>query len=246
MSEEKIIQHSANALHSLQQKEKSWAKKLKEFFGEILIIVFAVSITLVLHNWNDERREHHMEREFLAGIESDLDSAAADINDNIRDFQPNIDYYFKIRQQLATHNIDPAYLDSNSYRLGHTHYMVFDMGRFEGFKSSGYLRLIENKTLLKNLMSLYTVEIPFQVEADASTYRNRQQYFDEHIGPKGAFIQNAQGDYQLLASKLAGDPAFNYYIIHWAGLLKERKLQRQGLIQDMKDMSAEIAAELKK
>jgi hypothetical protein len=246
MSEEKIIQHSANALHSLQQKEKSWAKKLKEFFGEILIIVFAVSITLLLHNWNDERREHHMEREFLAGIKSDLDSAAADIKENIQDFQPNIDYYFKIRQQLATHKIDPAYLDSNSYRLGHTHYLVFDAGRFEGFKSSGYLRLIENKTLLKNLMSLYTVEIPFQVEADASTYRNRQQYYDEHIGPKGTFIQNVQGDYQLLASKLADDPAFNYYIIHWAGLLNERKNQRQGLIQDMKDMSAEIAAELKK
>jgi hypothetical protein len=246
MSEEKIIQHSANALHSLQQKEKTWAKRIKEFFGEILIIVFAVSITLLLHNWNDERHEHHMEREFLAGIKSDLDSAAADINDNVNDFQPNIDYYFKVRQQLATHKIDPAYLDSNSYRLGHTHYLLFDMGRFEGFKSSGYLRLIENKTLLKNLMSLYTADIPFQVEADGSTFRNRQQYFDEHIGPKGTFIQNAHGDYQLLASKMADDPAFNYYIIHWAGLMKERKQQRQWLAREMQDMSTEIAGELNK
>jgi hypothetical protein len=246
MSEEKIIQHSAKALHTLQQKEQGWAKKLKEFFVEILIIVFAVSITLLLHNWNDERHEHHMEREFLAGIKSDLDSATADINENIRDFQPNIDYYFKIRQQLTTHKIDPAYIDSNSYRLGHTHYLVFDMGRFEGFKSSGYLRLIENKPLLKHLMSLYTAEIPFQVEADASTFRNRQQYYDEHIGPKGHFIQDAKGNYQLLGSKLVDDPAFNYYIIHWAGLLKEMEGQRQGLIQDMKDMSAEIAAELNK
>jgi hypothetical protein len=79
-----------------------------------------------------------MEREFLAGIKSDLDSAVVDINE------------------------------------------------FEGFKSSGYLRLIENKTLLKHLMTLYTVSIPFQEQADASTYKNRQQYYDEHIGPKGA------------------------------------------------------------
>jgi hypothetical protein len=246
MSEEKIIQHSAKALHTLQQKDQGWVKKLKEFFVDILIIVFAVSITLVLHNWNDERHEHRMEREFLAGIKSDLDSAAADINDNIKGFQPTIDYFFNIRQQLATNKIDPAYIDSNSYQLGNTHYLVFDMGRFEGFKSSGYLRLIENKTLLKHLMSLYTVEIPFQVEADASTFRNRQQYYDQHIGPKGAFLQNANGDYRLLASKLADDPAFNYYVINWAGLLQERKGQRQGLIQDMKDMSAEIAAELNK
>jgi hypothetical protein len=49
--------------------------------------VFAVSITLVLHNWNDERHERRMEREFLAGIKSDLDSAVADINDNDPDFQ---------------------------------------------------------------------------------------------------------------------------------------------------------------
>jgi hypothetical protein len=246
MSEEKIIQHSAKALHALQHKEAGWAKKLKEFFVEILIIVFAVSITLVLHNWNDERHERRMEREFLAGIKSDLDSAVADIDDNGPDFQANIDYFLAVRQQLATRQINAAYIDSNSFRLGHTTYLIFDMGRFEGFKSTGYLRLIEDKTLLKHLMTLYTVTMPFQVQADASTYKNRQQYYDEHIGPKGTFVPYANGDFRLLASKLVDDPAFNYYIINWAGLLKERKWQRQMLVREMQAMSTEIAAELGK
>src|ERR1700719_4629859 len=103
MSEEKIIQHSANALHVLQNKETGWVKKLREFFVEILIILFAVSITLLLHNWNDQRHEHRLEREFLAGIKSDLDSGSVELEEGIAGFQSNLDYFIKVRQQLTTH-----------------------------------------------------------------------------------------------------------------------------------------------
>jgi hypothetical protein len=78
MSEEKVIQHAGKALHALQDKEKRWTHKIKEFFVEILIIVFAVSITLLLHNWNDTRHERKLTLEFLEGIKTDLDSNRPD------------------------------------------------------------------------------------------------------------------------------------------------------------------------
>jgi hypothetical protein len=246
MSEEKVIQHSANALHVLQDKEKGWGKKIREFLVEILIIVFAVSITLVLHNWNDERHERRLEREFLTGIKSDLDSGAARLEQAITAFQWSVDYFTKAREQIATHQVDPGYLDSFSGALGNTLYFSFDMGRFEGFKSSGYLRLIENQTLLKHLMTLYTVAIPFQIEADHMVFDERRKYFDEHIGPRATPILDTSRPGVILASKLVDDPYFRYYIIEYNFSLQEKKRQKEELIRYMKDLSAEIDTELEK
>lgn len=246
MSEEKVIQHSKKALHALQDKEKGWGHKLKEFFIEVLIIVFAVSITLLFHNWNDERHERRLEREFLTGIKSDLDSAAADIKGDLAYFQPTVDYFIKARQQFITHQFNAAYLDSNSWAIKNTLYFNFDMGRFEAFKSSGYLRLIENQALLKRLMTLYTVVIPFQIAADHGVFDTHARYYDEHIGPRATYILATPRDGRILASRLIDDPLFRYSIIDYAGLLEERKMQKEGLAKEMKEVAADIAAELNK
>jgi hypothetical protein len=246
MSEEKVIQHAANAVHVLQEKEKGWVKKLKEFFLEILIIFFAVTVTLLFHNWNDTLHEHRLEREFLAGIKSDLDSGALSLDRNIAYFQPTIDYFANVRQQLATHQINTAYIDSNSWELKNTRYFAFDMGRFEGFKSSGYLRLVENQSLLKRLMTFYTISIPWQIEADRLVFNSQRQYFDDHIGPKATFFLENPRDARIFASKLLDDPAFRYYIINGSAELQEKKEQKQTLILQMKKLSAEIGQELDK
>jgi hypothetical protein len=246
MSEEKIIQHAANAIHVLQDKKKRWVKKLKEFFLEILVIVFAVSITLLFHNWNDTLHEHRQEREFLAGIKSDLDSGALSIDRNIAYFQPTIDYFVNVRQQLTTRQINTAYIDSNSWALKNTFYFGFDMGRFEGFKSSGYLRLVENQTLLKHLMTLYTISIPFQIEADRMVFNEQRQFFDYNIGPKATFCLENPRDGRIFASKLLDDPAFRYYIINYSSALQEKEEQKKALILQMRKLSAEIGEQLDK
>jgi len=246
MSEEKVIQHAGKALHALQDKEKGWTKKLKEFAVEVLIIVFAVSITLLFHNWNDERHERRLEREFLAGIKMDLDSGAVELQSGLASFQSNFDYYRTIRRQFLTHQYNMAYLDSNSWELLNTLYFTFDMGRFEAFKSSGYLRLVENQTLLKHLMTLYTVSIPFQMEADRGVYSNRKQYFDEHIGPRATLFRGSFDNDGIQVSKLVDDPTFRYFIVEASSLIEERKNQKLDLAKKMKEMSAEIAGELNK
>lgn len=246
MSEEKIIQHSTKALHALQDKRNGWGKKLKEFFLEIFIIVFAVSITLLLHNWNDARHERRLAREFLEGIKSDLDSGAVDLREAVAGFQLNYDYYSNVRKQILTRRYDAAYLDSNSWQLGNTAYFVFDMGRFEAFKSSGYLRLVENQTLLKHLMTLYTISIPFQVEADRGFFGRRKEYFEEHIAPRATLIQAAYQNDGIQASRLVDDPYFRYFVIAYSSNLDERRLQKLNLVRQMKEMSAEIAGELNK
>ena len=120
------------------------------------------------------------------------------------------------------------------------------MGRFEAFKSSGYLRLIDNQSLLKDLTDLYTVGIPFQIQADHLVFDNRRRYYDEHIGPRATFILANYRDDRVLVSKLVDDPYFRYFIIDYSGYLRERKTLKLELLKQMKDMSAEIGAELAK
>jgi hypothetical protein len=240
MSEEKVIQHAGKAVHVLKNKKLHWKEKLKELTEEILIIVLAVSLTLFFHNWNDERHEHAMEREFLAGIRDDLKTEADNLESSIKWFQPTIDYYENVWGQITTNKLNPAYIDTNSMFLTNTSYFVFDNGRFEGFKASGYLRLIENKELLKHLITLYTTYMPFEQDADKNVFRTREQDYNTYIGIKG--IIDSTGTH---VSKIINDPAVRYQIARYAGYFEERKQHKQALVKEIRAMAAEIDKELK-
>jgi hypothetical protein len=246
MSEEKIIKHAENAVHVLKDKEKGWKKKLMGFIEEIVIIGIAVSLTLMFHNWNDELHEHRLARQFLIGIKGDLDTGALIMERNVHEYRRTVDYYDAVWNQLRTGKIDAAYIDSNSGNLLHTSYFTFDVGRFEGFKSSGYLRLIENQQLLKHLMTLYTVAIPFEEEADRTVFHFRQADYNSYIGTKaGPDLSDSTGN-RVHASLLVNDPAFRFQIVRYAAYLKERQEHKLRLAQRMRILSDEIDKELNK
>ena len=241
MSEEKIIKHAGNAVHIVKDKGLTWRGKLKELAEEIAIIVFAVSITLAFHNWNDWRNERKMEREFLEGIRDDLKYQADGVAD-VSDLNKIVEYYDKAWHQMSTGKIDAAYIDTNSYQLVNTSFLTFDNGRFEGFKSSGYLRLIENKTLLKHLTYMYTSEVPFEVNADQIFYSERRAGYNESIGLKAPIDSNKV----VHVSKIINDPGVRYQIMWYGIYLHERINHKQHLAEKMKKMVAEIDKELDK
>ncbi|MGZ3750997.1 MAG: hypothetical protein ACXVAU_06965 [Mucilaginibacter sp.] len=241
MSEEKIIKHAGNAVHIVKDKSLTWKGKVRELAEEIAIIVFAVSITLALHNWNDGRNERKMEKEFLEGTRDDLKYEANIISD-VSDLTKTVAYYDKAWHQMSTGKIDAAYIDTNSYQLVNTSFLTFDNGRFEGFKSSGYLRLIENKTLLKHLTYLFTSEIPFEVNADAMFYSERRAGYNTYIGAKAPIDSNQV----VHVSKILNDPAVRYQIMWYGNYLHERIYHKKRLAVKMRKMVAEIDEELKK
>lgn len=245
MSEEKIIKHAENVLHVLKDKKKSWKNKALQFAEEIIVIIFAVSVTLMFHNWNDSVHERKIAREFLIGIKSDLENGADRAERTKNFFQPTIAYYDTVWHELATHKIDAAYIDSNSGYLINTIQYSFDEGRFEGFKSSGYLRLIENQVLLKHLMSLYTVSIPFQVESDRNIFETRAQEYTAYFGPKGVINFSDSTGYSIHASKLVNDPYFQFQISRYKNIFTERTGHLLELEKKMRELAAELGEEIK-
>jgi len=242
MSEEKIIKHSQKAVHIIAEKKTGWRHKILGLLEEIAIIIFAVSVTLALHNWNDGRNERKMEREFLTGIRSDLKNEILNLQGGVTDLKYTVNYYNTAWKQIINRKIDSAYIDSNSGQLNTTSYFVFDNGRFESFKSSGYLRLIENQTLLKHLTSLYMVALPFQEHADEMIYGARRENFNTYIGTKAPIDANKV----VHVSKLLNDPAVKYQIMYYGGYLQERIRQKSELIIVIKRVIAEIDKELEK
>jgi hypothetical protein len=242
MSEEKIIKHTQTAVHLIANKEKPWRKKILELLEEIAIIIFAVSITLALHNWNDWRNERKMEREFLIGAAADLKNEAHNLDYAVLSLNETSGYYDKVWQQIINNKPDAAYIDDNSYQLINTVYFLFDNGRFESFKSSGYLRLIENQTLLKDLTNLYTSDMPFQVSADDMVYSSRRTDYNTYIGIKAPMDSKKV----VHVSQILNDPAVRHQIVFYGNYLHERARQKTELAAKIRRIVTEINTELNK
>jgi hypothetical protein len=239
MSEEKIIKHSEKAIKTITNRQLGWKGKLKELIQEVLIIVFAVSITLALHNWNDHRKERILEKEFLIGIRNDLRDEKKNLTDGINSFQPTMNFYDSVLTQIIQKRINPVYIDTNGGYLLNTMYFIFDKGRFEGFKSSGYLRLIENQSLQKRLISLYTSYMPFEEDADKNVFRTREQDYITYIGNKAPF--DSAG---MHISAIINDPAVKYQILRYGSYFKERKEHKQNLVKEIDSVINLITKEL--
>ncbi len=67
MAEDEIIKHTKAAYKAFKDPEKDWIHKLKEILLEVLIIVFAVSVSIWLHNWSESVKDKNEEKEFLRG-----------------------------------------------------------------------------------------------------------------------------------------------------------------------------------
>jgi len=242
MSEEKIIQHSQNAVKLLKSRSISIKEKVLGFLEEIVIIVIAVSLTVAFHNWNDRRQEREIERNFLTGLRQDLLKSAEDVQTDVKQYQSTVNYYDTVWRQINSHKIDAAYIDKHSHHLINTMYFGYDASRFEGFKSSGYLRLIRNEQLLQDLMRFYSVDLPFQKEADVTVFHERMADYNQYIGTKATIDSSGESH----VSALLDEPAVRYQIFFYRLALRERQEQKAALAQKLVGLADEIGKELDK
>jgi hypothetical protein len=242
MSEEKVIQHTEKILHTVGNKGLTWRAKVKEVILEICIIVFAVSLTLFLHNWNDSLHERRLAKEFLIGIRQDLKLDSERLAYQIDFFKPIIHYYGELRREILANKIDAAYADTNSTLLAVDSHFSFDNGRFESFKSSGYLRLIENQKLSTDLTNLFTVYLPTEVFRDREYFGKRLDDFEKYFIEMHPGINDSSGGIKV--SPLLKDPVIKYEIWINYEVFCNKVKQKSEVIDKINQLTAEIGAEL--
>ena len=69
MAEQEVIKHLKHAV-DVARSRRPWTDKLQEILLENVIIVFAVSLSIWLHNWAESRKDRDEERDFLLGPEA--------------------------------------------------------------------------------------------------------------------------------------------------------------------------------
>jgi len=238
--EEKIREHAKQALEALTDKKKKWIDRLRDFLWEILIIVVAINLTLWFHNWSDKRHDRELEENFLIGTRNDLDIVIQSLNDSSF-FRPTLDYYDSVWVQINEHRIKKAFVDTNSFNLINTSYFTYDNSRFESFKSSGNLRLIENSTLSEDITHLYTVGLPLQVEDDNLIFDERRRDFNTNIGSKVRLDFSGK----MYVSEILNNPEVKYQIFWQKTNLQENVRHKKELSLWVEQVSTQIDQELK-
>ena len=180
MAEEEIAKHTKKIYKTWFNKELSIWHKLSEFLIEIIIIVFAVTISIWFHNLSEHKHQQEDVKQFLVGLKSDLTQDIQEIKNDMQSFS-NQHIIFSYLAELKKNELPnkDSLIKYRNWIYNATALNPND-GRFQGFKSSGKIGTIENKELQNDIMDLYEEDIPMLL-ASTTTYNNTKMQFLEFL-----------------------------------------------------------------
>jgi len=179
MADQEVIKHTKKVFKIWNNSHSLW-EKAKEFFLEIFIIVFAISVSVGLHDWSEHRKEQAEVREFLTGLKTDLAEDIEEVRDIIR-ANKAYDTAYRYLSRLR-HDIKP---DKDSLHrfiqvLGNNIYLRPNKSRFQGFLSSGKILNIKPDSLANEILFLYQEAIP-QIQSSEGGFLSTQNKLDEYL-----------------------------------------------------------------
>jgi hypothetical protein len=160
MADQEVIKHTKKIVSLWGDKHSPFWHKLKDFVVEILIIVFAVSISIWLHNWSEHSNEQKVTRTFLLGLRDDIKADIAETKEILETYKE----YGSLYTWLS--NLDPSKVpDKDSLRqalvtIRSNTFLRAHKSRFEGFLSAGKIMTIENDSLTQNILEYYEEILP--------------------------------------------------------------------------------------
>ena len=161
MAEQEVIKHTKAVYKAWNNPNTGWKHKAKEIFVEVLIIVFAVSLSIWLHGLSEKSHDRHEAEAFLTGLRTDLQRDVEEMKNDMasyQDVQDGARYFSKVAYGDTLNNDSLEYYKFLFYN---TTMLSPNTSRFEGLKASGKLDIISNKTLLADILDFYQENIPF-------------------------------------------------------------------------------------
>ncbi|MRV75854.1 hypothetical protein GJ700_29495 [Duganella sp. FT92W] len=160
MAELEVAKHGKNVIQMAVAREHGIGHKLREIALEIVIIVFAVSISIWFHSMSEHRHEQQQVRTFLLGLKSDLKRDVEQLGGVVRDYRESDATYKYLAELDPKGQPDGEKFDKAFEALNTNTFFVPERSRFEGFKSSGRLTHIEDDGLLNDILDLHQSDYP--------------------------------------------------------------------------------------
>jgi hypothetical protein len=158
--QDEIIKHAKKAYKNMKDPSKSLGHRVLEVIIEICIIVFAVSLSIWLHQKSEHAKEQAEVKEFLLGLKSDLDQTIENCKDNISSYEECKMRFSYLSSLNRSGKPNKDTLDKYFSEIGSSPVLSINSSRYEGFKSSGKLEGIENKKLLSDILNFFQGDVP--------------------------------------------------------------------------------------
>jgi hypothetical protein len=191
---DEIMKHTKKAYAASKNTSLSFWVRLREILIEIAIIVFAVTLSIWLHDRNEHKHEQAQVKQFLVGLKQDLMS-------DIKEMRADSETYvqssraFQYFTGLVRSTPDKDSLKKYFGFLTSTTALVPNNGRYEGFKSSGKLINIEDQELQNNISDLYSESYPSLLNSTDAYIKRKERLMSFYIEKK---ITNADGTNNLM------------------------------------------------
>ena len=236
MADQEVIKHTKKVFSIWGSKHGFW-HKLREFILEIFIIVFAISLSIYLHDRSVLRHQHHETKEFLLGLKEDLATDTTEMGEDRESFVKSGQIFNYISRVKKGALPSKDTLNKYSRWIFNTTGLVPNSGRFEGFKSAGKVGTIENKKLQNDIMDLYQEDIPNLI-LSTNNYTMIKQRLFEYIYKNKVRITDSTSN---MVKVMPSEEVFN---ISYGLLYVDEILQRYDLcLRKMKLIIAEIDKE---
>jgi len=202
--EHEIKTHAVKAYKALKDRKLKFWHKVSEIGIEIAIIVFAVTLSIWVHDISDHNHEQSDVKSFLTGLKKDLTGDLVQLQQDSIQFLHTGQAFTYIVSAPAG-KIDGDSIKKYQPYLFNTTGFLPNNGRYEGFKSSGKLGNIEDDTLQNDIITLYQSIVP-SILASTDNYTLHKQSFFEYKNRN--LRRNPAGGNNLLAI-LSADEGYN-------------------------------------
>lgn len=236
MAEDEIRKHTKAAYNTLLNKEKTWQHKLKDILVEIVIIVFAVSVSIWFHNLSEKWQEQSEEKTFLNELVEDLRSDTANLQSSLRFYNFSLNGMKYFSRVGAGDTLSNDSLNKYSSLFFSNTELDAHISHYEALKGSGKYDIIENKQILNDIIELH--------ESNFLHITTLNNYYTQFIERVASFIEqnaqlNAQGKFtngqqllynsqmRLLLGYGRNNLQFNIIPAHENGINKCNELSRK-------------------
>lgn len=184
MAIQEVVKHGNRIYRILSGDKHTFLDKLKNFFIEIVIIVFAVSLSIWFHGRSEYKHEQRQVKKFLLGLKQDIQDDIKEAVALKMSFQ-NYDTVYTYLSSLKKEKIpDKDSLAQYLSYIGGNVYLRPNTSRFNSFLSAGKILNIENDSLAIRILELYEVVIP-RIKSSENSWieknKKLQDYLIDHV-----------------------------------------------------------------
>ena len=208
-----------------KMKSKKSMRSIRKYLRELSVVVVGIALTLGVNAWINHRNSKKDLERYLNTIKLELKNNTEQIEYEINALDESVSY----TRYLLSH--DKEFLDADTiqkYEFAITHHRTYNpkYNAFEMFKSSGSMRLINNKELLLSIWEVYR-----EIEGFRDEFQAYYQYKKEKM----------ERELELKVSGKTTMLMYDFFITGYAINLQERcKTNLKALKETVAKLEKEI------